>query len=231
MSGLIRWQGFLDQIVARYTGLCDEGAAKARQAYTETGDITRIGVTWMPYNERLSELENKIIDTWDEKVSDALDAEGIPHERAMTAREQGARLAFDLENRRHQTDMRMIAWGAREELARASSAPDPENAKRNAMFFGSHAFGWEAAEVQWLEMREVERRLNNMRPPRPLAIYKEYELAQIRYWFPYCETRARIDPTLADVKREVRAKMEFWYMHAAELEAVWRDAGRPRAAI
>ena len=82
-------------------------------------------------------------------------------------------------------------------------------------------------------MRNAERALHAIRPPRTLAPIKAYEHSQIAYWQRYIAVRASVqEPILArDPALEVRSRMEQWYVYTAEFEEAWVAAGRPRAAI
>jgi hypothetical protein len=74
--------------------------------------------------------------------------------------------------------------------------------------------------------------MHAMRPPRPLAPVKAYELAQIAYWRTYLKARAWFEPELArDPAMEIRRRMQQWYESHAEFEEGWVAAGRPREEL
>jgi hypothetical protein len=104
---------------------------------------------------------------------------------------------------------------------------EPGTTARMAIAFGSHAIAWEAAAQEWLAMRNAERRIRDTRSPTPLALLKDYERAQLAYWFKYIGTKSHLEPVLKDVPFEVRSRMEFWYRQMDSEEA-WRQAGAPR---
>lgn len=57
----------------------------------------------------------------------------------------------------------------------------------------------------------------------------DYERAQIAYWRAYLAVRARFEPEIGrDPGKEIRARMEAWYISHAEYEEAWVAAGRPR---
>lgn len=123
-----RWQGFLTQIHDRHTLVREEAAAAARDALRESGyDVTPIGVAWQGVNDRLMELERRIIDTWHEKVESAFEAEGYPRPALDIERRKGEDIAFILENARQSTEMHVFADGAREIHARAAAAQHERN--------------------------------------------------------------------------------------------------------
>lgn len=258
-----RWQAFLNQIKERHGQICAEADEGAREALRESGfDPHPISVAWMAIDNRLHDLERKIIDTWHEKVDDTFEAEGYPPDERNAARARGEELAFELENDRQLAEMRVFAYGAREVHARALAAQkerscphcgapldipmtyqavhascthckslstfEPGMLARSALAFGSHALSWESAHQEWLVMRRAERAMKKVRPPAALALIKDYERAQIAYWTRYFTTKAVLEPVVADVQREVRARLESWYTMGADHEAEWVRAGRPR---
>jgi hypothetical protein len=110
-----RWQGFLTQIHDRHKLVREEASVGARDALRESGyDVTPIGVAWMGVNDRLLELEKRIIDTWHEKVESAFEAEGYQRPALDAERRKGEDLAFALENARQSVEMHVYAEGARE---------------------------------------------------------------------------------------------------------------------
>ncbi len=115
-----RWQGFLAQISDRHKLVREEAAAAARDALRESGyDVTPIGVAWAGVNDRLHELERRIIDTWHEKVESAFEAEGYQRPALDVERRKGEDVAFVLENARQAVEMHVYAGGAREIHARS----------------------------------------------------------------------------------------------------------------
>lgn len=128
MSGAAaqRWAAFLKQIDERHAAVCQEAIEGSRAALAECGhDFIPISHAWMAVTNRLKELERRPIDTWNEKVGDAFDAEGVPHAAQMQERRKGEDLAFVLENRREEAEMLVFAEGARE-LHRRALATQPE---------------------------------------------------------------------------------------------------------
>jgi hypothetical protein len=114
----------------------------------------------------------------------------------------------------------------------AATLFEPGEPLRLAAAAGAHALAQEAAEPQWLAMREAERQLRESRTPHPLALLKQYERAQIAYWWSYLGGRAQFEPELArDPAGEVRARMDAWYRGHAEFEEEWVRHGRPAERI
>jgi hypothetical protein len=106
---------------------------------------------------------------------------------------------------------------------------EPGAAARAAGSVGAHALPQLMARAPWRAMREAERRFREWRPPRPLALVKQHERAQLAYWRAYLAARAEIEPELSrDPVLEVRARMEPFYLDVAEQEPAWVEAGRPR---
>lgn len=114
---------------------------------------------------------------------------------------------------------------------RALSTFEPGTLARTAVAFGAHALSWESAQKEWEAMRRAERAIRLTRSPAPLALLKDYERAQIAYWFRYFTTKAHFEPAVRDVALEVRSRMDGWYRMSAENESEWVHAGRPREAI
>lgn len=107
---------------------------------------------------------------------------------------------------------------------------DPDELMRSAGAIGTHPVAQEAALAEWRQMRAADRRMRQARSPRPLAVLKDSEAAQLAYWRRYLAARAYFEPELArDPELEVRSRMEQWYLYTAEQEESWRAAGRPRA--
>lgn len=121
-----RWQGFLGQIRDRHELVREEASVAARDALRESGyDVTPIGVAWMGVDDRLLELERRIIDTWHEKVESVFESEGYRRPALDVERRKGEDLAFFLENARQSASMHVFADGAREIHGRAL-ASQPE---------------------------------------------------------------------------------------------------------
>jgi len=114
---------------------------------------------------------------------------------------------------------------------RTVSTFEPGMMVRNVVAFGSHSLSWESAQAEWLAMRQSERRMKAHRSPTPLAALKDYERAQIVYWWKYFTTKGTMEPEMRDTRLEVSSRMEQWYRFSAEHEEQWRAAGRPREAI
>jgi hypothetical protein len=110
----------------------------------------------------------------------------------------------------------------------ALSMFEPGTLARNVVAFGAHPIATEVAANEWLQMREAGRRLNAVRPPASLELLKDYERAQIAYWFRYISAKAVLEPELRDVAHEVRSRLDSWYRTSAEFEPSWVAAGRPR---
>jgi hypothetical protein len=109
---------------------------------------------------------------------------------------------------------------------------EPGELMRSVAAIGTHAIAQETVVAAWRAMREAERKLHDIRPPRPLHVVTAYEHSQIVYWRAYLTVRSRFEPELArDPALEVRSRMEQWYTHFAEFEESWVKAGRPRASI
>ncbi len=156
------------------------------------------------------DLDAKIIDTWNEKVEATYEAEGLPHEVWWADRAVGDDLAFELALERERTEHRLV----------------PDN---------PHARAGTAAQREWEEMTRAYRAYRAYRRERErdltLPTFLRYERAQIAYWRAYTTALSREDPAVRDIAHEVRSRMEGFYERTAEFEEVWRNAGRPRAAI
>ncbi|MBK6693374.1 MAG: hypothetical protein IPG50_14370 [Myxococcales bacterium] len=115
-----RWDGFLKQIADRHAAVCQEAEEGSKAALAACGhDFIPISHAWMAVNDRLKELERRIIDTWNEKVEAVFEQEGVERGVQMRERRKGEDLAFDLENKREASEMRTFAAGARELHQRA----------------------------------------------------------------------------------------------------------------
>ncbi len=123
MRAAERWQSFLKQIEERHRLVRDEAAAGAREALPEGGyDPTPIAIAWAGVNDRLLELERRIIDTWHEKVEDVFESEGYDRPALDVERQKGEELAFVLESAREAAEMHLFAEIAREIHGRALAA-------------------------------------------------------------------------------------------------------------
>lgn len=208
MRAVARWDAFLAQIEQRHRDVRAELEATAHAAT----DATALSHHWMAIENRLQDLETKIIDTWHEKVDDALSAEGLDTAPFYA---KGEALRHALDDAREELHVRAFAA-----LARRTGAANP------------HAVAQEAATPEWRAMRVAERAMHAQRPPYSLASLKAYERAQIAYWFKYLGVRAHFEPVLArDPAREVRDRMEQWYAMFADQEQAWVAAGRPRESL
>jgi hypothetical protein len=265
LSARERWSEFCKQIEARHRLLRDEARQEAAKALVAANyDPIPIAHAWSGIQNRLQELERRIVDTWNEKVEATYESEGIDRSLQMADREKGASLAYELENAREACDKGILADAARAMYARAVAtqkerlcpvcgAPldvpftyqavnltcrscrtistfEPGTLMRNVLATGAHALAWEAAHAEWLAMRAADRRARAHRSPTPLAALKDYERAQIAYWWKYATVRATLEPERGNIRLEVSARMAHWY-ESAEHEEQWRDAGRPRDAL
>jgi len=120
MSARARWSAFLQQIGERHAVVCAEAIEGAREALVAAGyDPSPIGQAMSAVGSRLSDLERRIIDTWNEKVEPTYEAEGIPHDVAMADRARGEELAWNLENAREAATQKIHADAARTIYAHA----------------------------------------------------------------------------------------------------------------
>ena len=109
---------------------------------------------------------------------------------------------------------------------------EPGELMRSVAAIGAHAVAQESVNREWRAMRAAERALHAVRPPRPLAVVKTYERAQIAYWRAYLGVRSQYEPELGvDIAMEIRSRMEQWYVSSAEFEEAWVAAGRPRDVV
>lgn len=117
MSALARWDGFLAQIAERHQGVRSEAEAAAAAQIAQVaggGDYLPISHQLMAVRNRLQELETKIIDTWHEKVEDAIfaDGHGVPERDRQYAK--GAALRDALDDAREELEPRIFAELARQ---------------------------------------------------------------------------------------------------------------------
>jgi hypothetical protein len=227
MSALARWDAFLAQIEGRAAQVRGEAEASARAFIANVaggGDFQPLSHQLMAVRSRLQELESMIADTWHAKVDDAIAAEGLGTAARDAAFAKGEALRHALDDLREELEPRIFAELARQRYARGLG--------ETAVAIGAHAIAQEAAIVEWRAMRAAERALHAVRPPRPLAVIKAYEQAQIAYWRRYLAVRAQFEPVLArDPSLEIRSRMEQWYVSSAEYEEAWVAAGRPRERV
>lgn len=225
MSAHARWDGFLQQIGDRHRQVCEEAVTSSPQTLAAAGyDPQPLATAWGALENRLKELETKILDTFSEKVDSTFEAEGAGPDVRAAARRKGEDLKFALENNREETQHHI--WVEASQRMQAQSAP-----MANVIAFGSHAFGWQRAKNEWLAMRNAERAIRDVRSPTPLALLKQYERAQIAWLRAYVTARAQLQPEMSNIAHEVRSRMEQWYTLSAEGEVEWRNAGRPREPI
>lgn len=268
MSALARWDAFLAQIEARHREVRTEAEAAARQfiaGVAAGGDHLPLSHQLGAVTHRLQELEQKIIDTWHEKVEDAILGEGHGVDVRDAGHAQGLALQHALDDAREELMIRIAAELARQRFAHAEAQHGPVPCGRcgaalaapvsfralelpcacgavtgwqppelmvSAGALGTHAVPQEAATAEWRAMRAAERAMHALRPPRPLAPVKAWELAQIAYWRRYLQARSWFEPELArDPAMEIRRRMQAWYESTAEFEEGWVAAGRPREPL
>jgi hypothetical protein len=128
MSSLARWDGFLAQIEGRHREVRTEAAAMALDAVAGLcagGDYLPLSHQLSAVEHRLQELERKIIDTWHEKVDDAIC--GVGHGEAVrtAAREKGEALQHRLDDEREELLIRIMADLARQRYKRAVAQHRP----------------------------------------------------------------------------------------------------------
>jgi hypothetical protein len=222
MSALARWDAFLAQIAGRHRDVIVEAEATTRAAIAAIsggGDHLPISHQLSAIDARLRDLETKLVDTWHEKVEDAIFADGHGVDVRDAAWKKGDDLKHQLDEAREELPIRMLA-----ELARS-------RADLTAVV-GAHPISQEAAFPEWRAMRAAERAMHAHRSPTPLHALKTYERAQIAYWRAYLHVRARYEPILArDPRMELQKRMEQWYVYSADNEREWVAAGRPREPI
>ncbi len=264
MSARDRWTGFQKQIETRHGELVREAFEGAKEALPELGfDTTPVAVALTAMRTRLLDLENKIIDTWNDKVDDTFEAEGISHAERAQARAAGEALRRRLERQRERLEPHAFAHAAHGMHVRALAdrkdvncthcgaplAPpvsfraielrcsscgavgvfDPGSMLRMVEAMGSHAIAWVAAEREWHAMQDAEDAIRDTCSPTSLALLQAYESAQINYWSRYFQSKGAMVPEIEnDPHRNVRLRLELWYVHNAEHEEAWRKAGRPR---
>jgi hypothetical protein len=126
-----RWSAFLQQIEGRHAAVCQEAIEGTRAALAATEyDFVPVSHAWMAVTDRLKELERRIIDTWHEKVEAVFEQEGVDQATLARERRRGEDLAFELENRREEAEMRSFAAGAREIHNRALATQAEHNCRQ-----------------------------------------------------------------------------------------------------
>jgi hypothetical protein len=126
MSALARWDAFLAQIEARHRGVRDEAEATGRAFIASVaagGDYQPMSIQLAAVSRRLLELESTITDTWNAKVDDAIDAEGLGIDVRDRERAKGERLRHALDDAREELEPRLYAELARQRYAHAERAP------------------------------------------------------------------------------------------------------------
>jgi hypothetical protein len=117
MSALARWDTFLAQIEGRHRDVRTEAFAAALHAVSQLaagGDYLPLSHQLSAVDNRLQDLERKIIDTWHEKVDDAICAEAHGEEARTAAREKGIALQYALDDEREELTIRILADLARQ---------------------------------------------------------------------------------------------------------------------
>jgi hypothetical protein len=128
MSAIARWDGFLAQIEDRHKGVRAEAEGSARAFIAQIaggGDYLPLSHQLMAINHRLMELETKIIDTWDEKVDDAITGEGNSTAERDRQRAKGQSLKENLEDLREELEPRIFAELARQRFTQAQAQHQP----------------------------------------------------------------------------------------------------------
>jgi len=130
-SALQRWQSFLCQIEERHRQVATDAVVGARQALPETGfDPQILGQAWAVVDNRLRELEERILDTWNDQVEQVFEREGYDCADCVAARKLGDDLAFRLENSRQSLEMQIQAECARTLYDRASKTQKAHSCPR-----------------------------------------------------------------------------------------------------
>lgn len=120
MSARQRWNAFLEQIETRHAELAREASAAATEALRDCGfDTSPVAVALAAVQSRLLDLESRIADTWNAKVEDALEAEGVSTDERTRARLQGQALRRRLERQRDRLEPHLFAQTAHEIHRRA----------------------------------------------------------------------------------------------------------------
>jgi hypothetical protein len=128
MSAIARWDGFLAQIGERHSGVRVEAEGSARAFIAQIaagGDYLPLSHQLMAINNRLQELESKIMDTWHEKVDDAITGEGNSTAERDRQRGKGELLKDQLEDLREEMEPRIFAELARQRFTHAQAQHQP----------------------------------------------------------------------------------------------------------
>jgi len=126
VSALARWDAFLAQIEQRHRDVRTEAEAAARTFIASVaggGDYMPLSHQFAAITNRLQDLETKIIDTWHEKVDDAITGEGNSTAERDRQYAKGDGLKFQLELAREELEPRMFAELARQRFAHAQAQP------------------------------------------------------------------------------------------------------------
>jgi hypothetical protein len=117
MSALSRWDAFLAQIESRHRGVLADGEAEGRAVIATIvtgGDPSPLSQRISAVCGRLSDLEQKITDTWHAQVDDAICAENHHGSVRDRARDKGDALKHALEDAREELEPRLYAELARQ---------------------------------------------------------------------------------------------------------------------
>lgn len=128
MSALARWDAFLAQIEGRHREVRTEAFAAALHAVSELaagGDHRPLSHQLSAVDNRLHELERKIIDTWHDKVDDAIGGEGHGERVRDAARDKGRALQHALDDEREELSIRVMADLARQRYKHAVAQRRP----------------------------------------------------------------------------------------------------------
>ena len=128
MSAIARWDGFLAQIEGRHKTVLEEAEGSARAFVAQVaagGDYLPLSHQFMAIKHRLLELETKIIDTWNEKVDDAITGEGNSTAERDRQRAKGQTLKETLEDAREEQEPRIFAELARQRWTHAQAQQQP----------------------------------------------------------------------------------------------------------
>lgn len=128
MSSLARWDAFLAQIEGRHREVRTEAFASALHEVSQLaagGDYLPLSHQLSAVDNRLQDLERKIIDTWHEKVDDAICGEGHGENVRTAARDKGLALQHALDDEREQLPIRILADLARQRYKNAVAQHRP----------------------------------------------------------------------------------------------------------
>jgi len=128
MSALRRWDAFLAQIEGRHREVRTEAFAAALHSVSGLaagGDHLPLSHQLSAVDNRLHDLERKIIDTWHEKVDDAICAEGHGERVRDAARDKGLALQHALDDERQELSIRVMADLARQRYKNAVAQHRP----------------------------------------------------------------------------------------------------------